>query len=91
MLPVLCIGEQQASLCISWHVHVVACPAAQDDWGAGPLSFGRALCFAGSSDCSTNSHKKLQWWADAQDLCQQGGRVALAEQPERCGGWPHLA
>ena len=26
--------------------------------------------------------KNLQWWADAQDLCQQGGRVALAEQSE---------
>lgn len=33
----------------------------------------------------------LQWWADVQDLCQQGGRVALAQQSERCGGWPHLA
>jgi hypothetical protein len=34
---------------------------------------------------------KLQRWADVQDLCQQGGRVSLDEQSERCGGWPHLA
>lgn len=87
MLPVLCIESITLHL---WHVHVVATQRrAIGESAHRDLEelYSVQAVFTAVPTVTNN----LQWWADVQDLCQQGGRVALAEQSERCGGWPHLA